>query len=394
MRFSALVLIAVLPVSAGELYDSLKNGKLLLDLRARMELVDQGNLDEEAFYPSLRTRLGFETAPLKGWLAMLEIENITALHDDDVNDTVNGEAAFPVVADPEDTEVNQVYLQWADGDHRRLRLGRQRLILDNARFIGNVGWRQNEQTFDAVTYTDGLGQNRARLTLAYVANVNRIFGENHPVPTNANLRSDTFLGNYRMTGLPVGDLTLFAYFIDLDAQPAAAHRDLGLRLDGKREMGAMTWLWDLSYAQQDDYADGAAVIDADYLSAIGGVGVSDVTVKLGHEVLSGDGTYAFQTPLATLHGFNGWADRFLVTPPGGIEDSFLQAVYGKGPLTLVGFYHDFSADTGGDYGNELDLQLTYAFDKHTDIGIKYADYREDGLGPDVTKIMVWGHFSL
>jgi hypothetical protein len=31
-----------------------------------------------------------------------------------------------------------------------LTLGRQRINLDDQRFVGSVGWRQNEQTFDAV----------------------------------------------------------------------------------------------------------------------------------------------------------------------------------------------------------------------------------------------------
>ena len=38
---------------------------------------------------------------------------------------------------------------------------------------------------------------------------------------------------------------------------------------------------------------------------------------------SDDGNFAFRTPLATLHKFNGFADVFLVTPNDGLEDIYV-----------------------------------------------------------------------
>ena len=44
--------------------------------------------------------------------------------------------------------------------------------------------------------------------------------------------------------------------------------------------------------------------------------------RSGYELLGSDGvTVAFSTPLATLHAFEGWADKFLATPAAGITDS-------------------------------------------------------------------------
>ena len=36
---------------------------------------------------------------------------------------------------------------------------------------------------------------------------------------------------------------------------------------------------------------------------------------------------SFQTLLATLHKFQGWADKFLTTPPNGIRDLYGSAGY-------------------------------------------------------------------
>src|SRR3546814_3293516 len=71
----------------------------------------------------------------------------------------------------------------------------------------------------------------------------------------------------------------------------------------------------------------------------------------------GNGVVAFQTPLATLHAFNGWADRFLSTPGNGLEDIYVGVGGKHGQWNWQALWHDFSADRGGaDYGTELDAQ--------------------------------------
>src|SRR5690606_31926121 len=66
------------------------------------------------------------------------------------NDGRNGRAGWPVVADPHGAELNQAWLRHA-GDRITATAGRQRLLMGNQRWIGNSGWRQNEQPFDAVS---------------------------------------------------------------------------------------------------------------------------------------------------------------------------------------------------------------------------------------------------
>ena len=57
---------------------------------------------------------------------------------------------YPVVADPESYEINRLQLTNTSIIDTTITLGRQRIVLDDHRFVGNVGWRQNEQTFDAL----------------------------------------------------------------------------------------------------------------------------------------------------------------------------------------------------------------------------------------------------
>jgi hypothetical protein len=65
---------------------------------------------------------------------------------------------------------------------------------------------------------------------------------------------------------------------------------------------------------QRPYRDGASIIDADYYRIDLGWSIDALHLGLMREVLAGNGRYAFQTPLATLHAFNGATDKFPMTP--------------------------------------------------------------------------------
>jgi hypothetical protein len=120
-------------------------------------------------------------------------------------------------------------------------------------------------------------------------------------------------------------------------------------------------------------------------------GIGAARFKLGYEVLEGDAAAgsAFRTPLATLHAFQGWADKFLTTPDDGIEDLYV-GVTGKAlgaDLMLV--FHDFSAETGsGDWGTEFDVSANWAIGKHYAVLLKGATYDSDDFSTDASKYWV------
>jgi len=145
-------------------------------------------------------------------------------------------------------------------------------------------------------------------------------------------------------------------------------------------------IYKAEYADQTDYADGATSNDAPYyLGELGGV-FDTTTLKASYEELGGDGTYGFSTPLATLHEFQGWTDRFasfpmngiLATPPNGVRDLFFtfRLALQEGYLTVV--YHEFSSDHGNfDYGTEIGVSLQKTYFEHYIFGVKYASYDAD-----------------
>lgn len=372
--------------------ESVRDGKLIFGLRFRAEFVDFDSFDKDATAFTLRTNLGYETATWRGLQFLAEFENVFALDDDGYNSTDNGVTNRPVVADPEDTEINRVHLTYQISDGQQLTLGRQRVILDDARFVGNVGWRQNEQTYDAVRYA-AKGE-RFQSDLIYIANVNRIFGENHP--TNSDFRMASFLGNLSYEVSDSLKLSGFAYFLEFENAAALSHRVLGVRGSGQypaKAKSAITYAF--SYADQQDWQNDLVERDSDYVMASVGGKFDRWSVSGHYEVLgAGDSGPAFATPLATLHGFNGWADVFLNTPANGLEDLFVKVGLKLERLNLVLVQHHFSAEEGSaTYGTETDFLITGKFNNRLSWGGKAALYDSDELATDITKVWAWLAFS-
>lgn len=373
--------------SPDTLAGALTGGKAHLEFRYRLESVDQDPFRDDALASTLRTRLNYQTLDWNHLSAFVEADNVTSLGNDTYNSTVNGVTDRPIVADPEYTEVNQAYLQLKLGTFTAVG-GRQRIVLDNARFVGNVGWRQNEQTYDAVTLrTTALPKTQLQYT--WLANVNRVTGpEDGAQP--ADYRSDSHLLNAKIDLGPAGTLSLFDYALDLQNAPALSSNTWGLHYAGSHAFTKTTRLsWVASYADQRDYADNPNGYSADYYLLEAGLGLGRFGVRAGYEVLGGDTVpnHAFQTPLATLHVFQGWADKFLTTPAAGVEDFYLAGSANFGALALNLVWHEFQAEaTSVDYGSEWDASAGYKFGQRYEVLAKLADYRADRFATDTTKL--------
>ncbi|MFC3070243.1 hypothetical protein [Phenylobacterium soli] len=386
-RALVLASIAALAAPASALAAP-SDGHWILDARLRAESVDQDGLPKDALALTLRTRLGYETAAWRGFRALLEGENVAAL-DDDYNSTVNGKTAYPIVADPATTQLNRAQVAWA-GAQGDVVVGRQRLILGNARFIGNSGFRQTEQTFDAavVRYRPAA---KVTLTYAYLDRVHRVFTERS---VQGDWRSDSHLFQADAQ-TPAGALSAYGYLLDFDNAPTQSSQTWGARLAGARPLRAgLSATYEVEYARQSDYRNSPTGFDLDYLDLGAGLKAKPAWASIGYEKLSGDGRRGFQTPLATLHAFQGWADVFLTTPANGVQDFNLRAgatapfsIAGR-PVKLQVAAHDFRAARGSArYGRELDALASAPINPHLTFELKTALF--DGAQPafaDRTKV--------
>lgn len=395
LPLSALILLALCSSAdtacAAGLTDALTGGKAKLDVRLRYEHVGQDNALDDADGLTLRTRLGYETGSFNNASAYVELENTSAVFVEDYNSGPggNGKTGNSVIADPEGSEVNQAFLKFTGIPDSTLKAGRQRIILDKARFVGNVGWRQNEQTYDSVRLTSSIIP-KTTLDYSYVRDVNNIFF--------GDLDSKSHLLNVAFTGLPFGKLTGYGYFIEFPDKKAASQKTYGVRFSGSSDISAVKLLYTAEYAKQSSYKDGNNDIDADYWFLEAGAGIKGVTGKVGYEVLGADDAFSFETPFATKHAYNGWADIFLNTPDNansprgqGLEDLYFLLTGKLAGIKLLAVYHDFQADRGSaDFGSEIDLLAVKKFGKHYQVGVKYASYDANDFAVDTKKFWLWG----
>ncbi len=368
------------PAHAGNLTEALAGGTPSLDMRLRYEGVDD-SINKKAKAATLRTRLGYATGDYHGLSAYGEFEDVRIVAG--MDDYAPVKSGYATVADPEVTQLNQAFLSYTGLQDTGIKLGRQRLILDNARFVGNVGWRQNEQTFDAVSLRN-TSLTDITLTYAFLDKVNGIL-------TKFDADVSDHLINVKYTGLKAVKLTAYGYLLK-DDDSSAKNDSYGLRAKGKSALGDTgKLLYTAEFATQSTDNN-----DANYGFLEAGIAMQGITVKLGYEVLGSDGgAYGFQTPLATKHAFNGWADMFLKTPDNGLQDLMLTLTGKLGGVKLLAVYHDFSADEGSDdYGSELDLLAAKKFGKHYQLGLKYASYQADTWKSDTDKIWLWGQLKI
>ena len=355
-----------------------------VDIVMRYESVAQDNAAGDADALTVRARAGLQLK--KGGFSILAEAEGTAELVNDFNNTIpsDGIEPFSVVADPGNFELNRLQADYTSGS-TSVTIGRQRIIHPGARWVGNVGWRQNEQTYDAIRAKTKVGP--VKLDATYAIAQRTIFGERSP---NEEFEGDFILLRGDIDLKPI-TITAFSYTIDYDTRLAFSSQTYGVEAKAAIPAGPVKLNAKASYATQSDVGDNPTDYSADYISVELGGSVSGFGLKAGYEELGSDGGIAgFQTPLATLHAYNGFADLFLATPATGLRDSYITASKAFKVKAIPGLkaavtYHEFDSDVGGiDYGSEVDAVLSFKLGKFG-ILAKYASYNANGFGVDTEK---------
>ncbi len=390
-RVSAMGLLATLGcasaalpahVLASDFGNAIKSGETSFGFRYRLEQVDQDGLEKDALASTGKARLTYASGAFSSFRIGIEADYVAALGIDDFNSTTNGRTQYPVIADPAGFDLNQAFLKY-QSDGLTVTVGRQRINHGTQRFLGGVAWRQNEQTYDALRVQRSTA--KVDVDYSYIHNVNRIFGPGDGV------QPGDWYGNThaaRATFKPQVDhaITAFGYLIDLqnDNGPANANATYGMDYLGKFDRLTVTAV----LARQSDYADNPVSYDASFFSIQGAWALDVATLTAGYDILGSDeGRLGFRTPLATLHKWQGWTDKFLATPADGVRDAWFSVTGKLLGATVTGAFHDFKADHGStDYGSEVGLSVARQFTDSFDMHFKLARYSADALATDTTKV--------
>jgi hypothetical protein len=418
---SAVALTAIMSaptaLSAEDGINILDNLVFDAQIRPRYEMADDNNPDHSkanAFTARTKLKVTANLLGVDGLSASVGLISVNNFGSNQYNwntsDNYDGLKKYATVMDPQKAMLSNAEVNYKIGD-TLLHAGRGQVNLDNQRFIGTVGWRQLERSYDTVFLANNSIENLSVLA-AWVYGFEGVID----APTT-DTNSVLLHAAYKVAD----PLTITAY----DYMLANYHDTYGLALTGKIKMDGVALDYRAEYAQQGDASmkihggvvDGTtglrtnAKADADYYNLDLGANISGVLVGLNYEVLSGanaTGTEtAFSTPLATGHKFNGWADMFLGTPTGGLQDANIRLGYkAKGLGKLLAVYHEFQTDTNvmndvngltsDDLGSEIDVVYTNKIPGVKGLSgmLKYADYSKgkvDGYTAD--KQVFWAQLD-
>ncbi|NOQ14133.1 MAG: hypothetical protein GQ583_06600, partial [Methyloprofundus sp.] len=333
--------------------ENAKYGQFKVNLRYRFEMADVAdNGRETAYANTLRLRLGYLTPEFHGLQGFVEYEGNLAMQKDYYAPKAHwkGDPTREVIADPQTSELNQLWISYKGIPDTEIKAGRQVINLNDQRFIGAVAWRQMEQTFDSAVITNKSIENLT-LQVGYIGQAQNIWSQLDTVQLPfANI-------NYKIKDL--ASITTYGlWFADFDeGQAGRSTQTYGLTVAGSPKITEHVKLhYHAEYSYQADYKNNPNSVSLSRYSLMAGASVIGVTLKGAVEELGANGSQAFQTPFGTNHKFQGWADKFLVTPKDGVRD--INATLSAKPLgvKLAFVYHNFQSVTNDiDYGNEYDF---------------------------------------
>ena len=362
--------------------DDGRYGQIKANLRLRYETVDEDDVPRDrAKATTLRLRLGYLTPEANDLRGYIEYEGNLALQEQ-YNSGNNGKTQYSTVADPEESELNRLWVSYNGFADTGIKAGRQRILLDDQRFIGAVDWRQMDQTFDAAMVANGSIDNLT-IRAGYIGRVQTIKS------ALESMNSPILNLNYEFKG--IGSLTGYGYWLDYSDSVDAgkSNRTYGLRFNGASKLsGDLTLLYTAEGSHQENFGDNPNSYQANRYLLKGGLETSWIKAVIGYEQLQGKGAgKTFSTPLGTNHAFQGWADKFLTTPDDGVGDAYGQLSTRLKGTQLMFVYHNFRNDSGATrYGDEYDLLVSKKFGKHYLLLAKYAYYDADQFSTDTQKL--------
>ncbi len=416
------LLMTVQAASADELESlgaAIQGGKTNFQMQYRYESVDTpSNGVNQAKAQTLGSKLGYETGAYRDFAVNAQFQTVWGNKQYADGQTGSTQTAnVNKVNDPSSVNLAQAHLIYRGIADTTLKQGRQLIRYDDDRWVGNVDWRQNWQTFDASTITN---KSLADTTIqaAYVTNVNRPSTDGAAASATSNgvsagnAHMKTTLLNVNNKSMSFADLVAYSYRLDYTNPGMAAASNgsadsfgstntTGLKLAKNGiDVGGYKLGWTAEVANQKNYKQNTTSYNARYTNVGASFGGSLGSIKIAQETLGADNGRSVQTPLATLFAFNGWADKFLVTPTTGLKDSYVRARSDAMGIVYGADYHQFKSDVSSvNLGRELDLIAEKQIDKMWSVGARAARYKADASSNggvtlvDTNKAWVYGSFK-
>ena len=368
-----------------------------LSLRARAAHQEQQTTGSAASY---RLRLSWQQPLHKTIEAKIAFDHIATYWQDRHSDGVRINS-MPVIPDAPSTQINEA---WLNGHWKALELkvGKQRLSLNNQRHIGSNGFWQDEQTFSAtqLNYTVGMTTN---INVSYLSKAYRISGpqaEAFLKPSDHNYQAlngfrpqelqgqhdlKTLVGAFNTTILDTHKVG--GYYIDNDnlTAPALNYRSYGATYQWKKALGSAKAAFEADLSLQER----KNISHIPYTRIRGELNNRRWHFALEQEQLGSKSETPYITPMASLHDFQGFADQFLSTPSQGITDHSIQARYALSGYKATVTGHHFTNYSSSHYlGKELDVDIKLPDFHQLKTHLRYAYFAAPASLQDIQRLFL------
>ena len=219
---------------------------------------------------------------------------------------------------------------------------------------------------------------QSALTIGYFPKQRNIFGSTSHIK----------LGVIELALNPVEDVSATIYALRQQPTPAAnntflygvsnyANATFGTTLDATFRAGSTIYSGNAEIARQRHLAAGANMVAAIYYRVGLSASKSGCTARADYENRrSNGGRYGFQTFLSDQYAYNGNSLVFFPAPIDGLRDSRLTIWRERGAWSMLHEHHWFRIAVGGkNYGEELNVNVTYKIYKHWHAPAQWARYR-------------------
>ncbi len=395
--------------------------------------------DELSWLINQRARLGVAMVQEDGMEFFFQMQDVRAWGEE--ANTLNTFSAAGL-------DAHQAYGNFPITDEFNLKIGRQEIVLDNSRLVGNVGWTQRARSFDAGRAIYKLDTFTIQALYAKVRENNVGYPDGHVVPAPDDGKVD-FAGaqaslNFAKGKGGNGSRIAALYLANIKSQTKSptdptienvanqSRQTIGGIVNGKYSGFSYSGEGYYQFGKQSYNAGTEAAPDIMRDEAIGAflaAGRAGYTANVAFkpgitawgEYLSGSDegkpTGVFDTLYATNHKFYGFMDMFL-SIPGNTKNLGLFDMGGRlqfGPIEnfwgQVDFHHFRTAkavpvgkERAGDQtlGNEIDFVLNYRFTKQLTLQGVWTVFMPEGAMGYVTgaaldadlKTQQLGYFTL
>lgn len=364
-----------------------------------------GDDSKAAFFTSQRTRLNLKFTDTK-FKVGISVQDVRTW----------GDVKQLNTSDKNKLSIHQAWGEILFSSNLSLKLGRQELVYDDSRILGNVGWAQQARSHD-LALLKFQTSNKANLHLGLAFNQDKENLQGTEYNTKGNYKNMQFAWyNKKVDKINYSFLFMNTGFQYLDATDSDENETRYTQIYGgivnykPSKIGFTASLYSQKGKDLSDKSINAYMFNIGAKMSLS----SNWKANVGIEILSGTDydeskdNNSFTPLFGTNHKFNGHMDYFYVgnhVNNVGLQDIYAGLTYSKEKLTFKSALHIFSANAeiakneDKYLGTEIDMALIYKYSKSVNFSLGYSQMFASKsmelikLG-DKSEIQNWGWLML